>query len=163
MRRELALVVSLTMAAGVAAFADDEPVATEEQDQEATAQDEARPDSLEPRRKIKVLEDPYQIASFYRSSQVPTRRAYFGGYPIDSPTAYPIAGFYRGMDDGRHPIAGFYRGTREGRYSRFWVGAGGSRVHRFGRAGFRHVGASDLCFAAPTVLLPFSPLVVELR
>jgi len=53
-------------------------------------QEEARP---EPVRKIKVLQDPHDIASFYRSSQ---GNGYFGMMPADPlSNQYPIANYYR--------------------------------------------------------------------
>jgi hypothetical protein len=158
MRRDVGLVIGLLFLASASAFAEEA----------ATEEEEARP---EPRRQIRVLEDPYQISSFYRSNQS-GRAGYFGGYalePMDS--RYPIAGFYRqdggagsGIasfyrhDGGRggHPIAGFYRGEG-GRHSRFWSLPLHGRGHRTrGRMHFRPVVAADLCLVAPTVLFPFA-------
>src|ERR1700730_13804037 len=56
--------------------------------QEPAEDEEARP---EPVRKIRVLENPYDIASFYRSHQ----GDYFGLQAPGASERYPIAGFYR--------------------------------------------------------------------
>ena len=52
----------------------------------------------EPVRKIKVLENPSDISSFYRSSQ---GESYFGYEQGQGDSRYPIAGFYRNEGDGR--------------------------------------------------------------
>jgi hypothetical protein len=132
--KKLALVASLSFLVGAGA---------------ARAQDAASGDAdeerSEPRRAIRVLENPYDLASFYRSSQ---GNGYFdeGG----SVERYPIAGFYRSR-----PASA--RG-----YSRFWTN-GYSSVRR------RGVGAAipfansigengDLFLMAPTFLAPVGPL-----
>src|SRR5262245_29463307 len=75
-------------------------------DQEQTAeQDEA----AQPRVHLKVLDNPYDIASFYRSHQ---DRGYFGDQQ---------QGYY-GAD--RYEIARYYRSQQSGSrygYSRFWT------------------------------------------
>src|SRR2546425_7676341 len=65
--------------------------------QEAEAE-EVRP---QPVRKIKVLENPYDIASFYRSRQ----GEYFG---LASDARYPIAGFYRSRQTTPYGYAPFW-------------------------------------------------------
>jgi hypothetical protein len=110
--------------------------------------DEAEP-RPEPRRRIRVLEDPYQISSFYRSSQEPVAPLYFGEAPLTN---------RRSMTD-RYPIAGYYRqGGGQGQYSRFWSQSGGTRPRAYGFRGSRRVGASELCLLAPTLLGPVAPL-----
>src|SRR3989442_3740534 len=60
--------------------------------------EEVRP---QPVRKIKVLENPYDIASFYRSRQ----GEYFG---LASDARYPIAGFYRSRQTTPYGYAPFW-------------------------------------------------------
>jgi hypothetical protein len=103
-----------------------------------------------PTRRIRVLEDPYQLASFYRSDA--SGPAHFGEQPLTD----------RGSMADRYPIAGFYRqGGGQGRYSGYWTspsaGAGWAR-RGYGRTSRRRVGASDLCLIAPTLLAPVGPL-----
>jgi hypothetical protein len=109
--------------------------------------EEARP---APVKKIKVLEDPYDIASFYRSRQ--TQGGVFGyddGQPLGrvSDDPYAIAGYYR-----NHQRAGGYG------YSQFWVsGYGTTRGRRMGYG--RRIGANgDLFLIVPTFLAPLGPL-----
>ena len=70
--------------------------------QEPAEDEDARP---EPKRQIRVLENPYDIASFYRSHQ----GDYFGYQAPGMSERYPIAGFYR------------QGGGRGYGYSRFWT------------------------------------------
>src|SRR5262245_44576433 len=105
----LAGLVLLGAAAGALAQ-DPQPSASPE------PQEEARP---EPVKKIKVLQDPHDIASFYRSNQQPYG-GWFGDYseaPLGkvSENPYAIAGYYR---NHQHSPYG---------YSQFWTsGYGGS-------------------------------------
>jgi hypothetical protein len=110
--------------------------------QEASEDAEPR---REPTRRIKVLHNPYDLASFYRSSS-PSAPVYFGG-PIDEPR------------ESRYPIASFYRqGGGQGRYSQFWTSSpSGSRRGAAPRR-FRRVGPAELCMLAPTFLAPAAPL-----
>jgi len=100
--------------------------------QEPAEDEEARP---APVRKIRVLENPYDIASFYRSRE----GEYFGLQSPGTSQRYPIAGFYR-QDGGR----GYG-------YSRFWTSGYAGR----GRGGLilsyrRHIGDNgDLYLIAP--------------
>ena len=108
--------------------------------QEAVEEDDPRP---EPMNRIKVLQHPYDIASFYRSSQ----DRYFGTEEADA--KYPIAGFYRSRQGGRAAYG----------YGPFWnhgysYRQGGLVVgyrHRIGEHG-------DLFLFAPTFLAPVGPL-----
>jgi hypothetical protein len=106
--------------------------------------DEAKaPDT---RHKIRVLENPYDISSFYRSSD----------------------GLVFGREGGaseRYPIAGFYRqrsGSSAYGYSQFWSnGYSGGRRGRVPLAiGFRRaIGENgDLFLFAPAILAPMGPL-----
>src|SRR5262245_35804926 len=103
MRKSWMVMVGLALAAS--------PLLAQEPDHPATAdeQEEARP---EPVFRLRVLDNPYDISSFYRSS---------GG-----------SGFY-GVDEGSehhgnayhdpYSIAGYYRSNRTGGgygYSQFW-------------------------------------------
>jgi hypothetical protein len=100
----------------------------------------------EPVRRIKVLQNPYDLASFYRSSQ--GQGDYFG--------------YEQGQSDSRYPIAGFYRSRQSSYgYAPFWNHGYGYR-QRGGRAviGYRrHIGENgDLFLFAPTFLAPLGPL-----
>ncbi|MFI5005908.1 MAG: hypothetical protein ACHQKZ_00655 [Solirubrobacterales bacterium] len=96
----------------------------------------------EPVRKIKVLENPYDIASFYRSSQGET---YFGYEQEQGDSRYPIAGFYRSRQSsyGYAPFWNHGYGYRRG-------GAVGGYRRRIGENG-------DLFLFAP-FLAPLGPL-----
>lgn len=123
----------------------------------ATAQepdeDEAAPQQ---RRHIQVLQHPYEIASFYRSSQSSGDAGYFG---YQSPYEFQ-------QGEGRYPIAGYYRsgGASNPRgYGRFWNS--GARHHRqtiwispagHRRRSFGHRG--ELFLFAPTFLAPVVPM-----
>ena len=100
--------------------------------QEPAEDEDARP---EPKRQIRVLENPYDIASFYRSHQ----GDYFGYQAPGASERYPIAGFYR------------QNGGRGYGYSRFWSSGYSGR----GRGGLvltyrRRIGDNgDLYLIAP--------------
>ena len=98
-------------------------------------EEETRP---EPRRRIKVLQHPYDIASFYRSRQG--------------------SGFYEEAS-GRYPIAGFYRNRQSTPYGQFWA-VGYELRDRGGRSIFRRrIGENgDLYLFAPVLLAPVGPL-----
>jgi len=99
------------------------------------------PAAQEPVRKIRVLENPYDLASFYRSHQ----GEYFG-LPAAGAERYPIASFYR--QGGGHGYG----------YSRFWT-LGYSSSGRPGMFGYRRrIGDNgDLYLFAP-FLAPVGPL-----
>lgn len=132
------------------------PLAAQEREDETavTRDDEER---AEPVFRLKVLDNPYDISSFYRA----------GGR----------GGFLLGEDEGRggdayrdpYSIANYYRsgGSRGGYsygpggahygYSQFWVSgySGRSRGLRFRR----HIGENgDLFLFAPAILAPVGPL-----
>lgn len=140
------LAVLLVLAAG-AAWA---------QESQAPAEEGARRDPL---LRIRVLQDPYDIASFYRSGD--------SFRPMIAPEArYPIAGYYRSADpfgpglarEGRYPIAGYYR-SGQGR-SRIFGGPGYGWGLARGQRARRHFGAAhrSVFLLAPTVLAPMGPL-----
>jgi hypothetical protein len=121
--------LALALAAGVARA------------QEPAEDEDTRP---QPRRTtIRVLENPYDIASFYRSHQ----GDYFGYQAPGTSERYPIAGFYR------------QNGGRGYGYSRFWSSGYSGR----GRSGLvlgyrRRIGDNgDLYLFAP-FLAPVGPL-----
>ena len=140
----LAGLVLMGAAAGALAQEEKDPaVRSDDQDEQVQA----------PRKKIKVLEDPYQISSFYRSRQ--SHATLFGfddavqplGRVSENP--YNIAGYYRSRQGG----SGFGYG-----YSQFWTsGYGTTRGRRLGYG--RRIGANgDLFLIAPTILAPVGPL-----
>ncbi len=147
--KTLAAVAALLLVSG-AAGAQETPAPTP-----APAQvDELDNEPAPPRRHLQVLHDPYEISSFYRSSQ--------GSDSSDF--GYEAAG--RG---DRYPIAGFYRAGARGRYSMFWTSGYGSGRNGYGmgRRGRGLIGArrpralglnGDLCLFAPTFLAPVGPL-----
>lgn len=114
--------------------------------QPADQQEEAR---TAPVKKIRVLEDPYDIASFYRSRQTRGVFGYEDAQPLGrvSDDPYAIAGYYR----SRQRVGGYG-------YSQFWVnGYGGPRGRRMGYG--RRIGANgDLFLIVPTFLAPLGPL-----
>ncbi len=108
-------------------------------------EEQSRP---EPARRIKVLQNPYDIASFYRSSQ---GQDYFG-YADPLASRYPIASFYRSRQGGGYFPGGYG-------YSAFWTG--GYAAPRPGLTiGYRRsIGQNgDLFLFAPVFLAPVGPL-----
>lgn len=100
----------------------------------------------ETRRPLRVLENPYDISSFYRSSD----------------------GLVFGPEGGaseRYPIAGFYRqrsGSSRYGYSQFWTNGYSDRGRGRARLGIgfrRAIGENgDLFLFAPAILAPVGPL-----
>jgi hypothetical protein len=122
--------------------------------QEAETNDENEP-RPEPVIKIRVLENPYDIASFYRGDQ---------GRSQDFGAVVP-----EGIATGPYALAGFYRqgASSRGRYGAFWNNGYGWASPGFGRRpyprrgpGFyRSIGENgDLFLLAPTFLAPVGPL-----
>lgn len=116
----------------------------------AAAQDVDDRDAPKPenRKTIRVLENPYDIASFYRSSQG-EGYGYFTGDP--GAARYPIASYYRSGEASPYG------------YSRFWTnGYGYGRPIRsavpYGRYAHRIGQNGDLMLLAPTFLAPVGPL-----
>lgn len=138
MRTKAALAgLGIMLWAGVALAQEPAPPADE-------SEEVARPEA----RKIRVLENPYDIASFYRSHQGEAS-GNFG----------PATG---GLDySGRYPIAGYYR-QRSGApfygVSPFWAG-GYSNRSGISLALRRRVGENgELFLFAPAFLAPIGPL-----
>jgi hypothetical protein len=124
----------------------------------ATAQEAPEPAESAPRREIKVLRDPYDLASFYRSAP----RPYFPYAPLPpyGAGAYE-GGSYSGLR-ARHHIAGFYRHGGGGRYSAFWQSGYAARPilgpGHYGPAYRETIGENgDLYLLAP-FLAPVGPL-----
>jgi hypothetical protein len=137
MLKKLALAVTLLGLAGGA-------VAQEAEDEQPRR---------EPATTHKVLQNPYDIASFYRSSQ--GQGNYFGYAGDDALSSrYPIASFYRNHQGGGNP--GGYG------YSAFWSGGyGAQRPSGPGLSlGYRRsIGQNgDLFLFAPVFLAPIGPL-----
>lgn len=104
--------------------------------------EEARPEVVY---RIKVLQNPYDIASFYRSSQ---GGSYFGYQPLPTGLGmqYPIAGYYRSHQ-------GYYG------YAAFWSGGYWGRRPGIATPYRRRIGENgDLFLFMPTFLAPVGPL-----
>jgi hypothetical protein len=117
------------------------------------AEDEAT--RREPATTHKVLQHPYDIASFYRSSQ---GQGYFGYAGEDAlASKYPIASFYRNRQGGGYPGGYGYQGGYG--FSNFWTG-GYSAARPGVSIGYRHrIGQNgDLFLFAPVFLAPVGPL-----
>jgi hypothetical protein len=119
------------------------------------AAQEAEPEAPTPRREIRVLQDPYDIASFYRAGDRPYYS--YGGILGEGG-----GGFYEGLRARHAGIASFYRQGAGGRYSAFWQGGYGARPQlapgRYGRAYRETIGENgDLYLFAP-FLAPMGPL-----
>jgi len=130
MRLTMVVVLSLTAVAGV------------------TAQ-EATPEATEPdaRPQIRVLKNPYEISSFYRSGESPLGP--WAGLPNDP--AYKIADFYRSRQGGGYP------GTPHG-WSAFWTsGYRAPRPAPF-RPYRRTIGENGDLFLAVPFLAPVGPI-----
>ena len=130
MRRTLTLLFVLAVAGGAQAQEPDEP-------------EEVR---TVPAHRIKVLQHPYDIASFYRSSAEPN---YFGYQPLpELASRYPIASFYRSRQQGvPYGYGHFWAGGYRPRPSGLSIGYG----NRLGERG-------ELFLFLPTFLAPVGPL-----
>jgi hypothetical protein len=110
--------------------------------QEPAEDEEARP---EPVRKIRVLENPYDIASFYRSHQ--GEGDYFGLQAPGTSERYPIAGFYR------------QNGGRGYGYSQFWTSGYSGRSRGGMMLGYRRrIGDNGDIYLLAPFLAPIGPL-----
>jgi len=100
---------------------------------------------LAPRRMIRVLQNPYDLASFYRSSQDP----WGGPRPTPSDPAYGLASFYRSERGG--PIMP--------PWAAFWGAGYAARQPGTGYVGYRHsIGENGELFLAVPFLAPVGPL-----
>jgi hypothetical protein len=127
------------------------PLVAQEPEPPATQpeQEEARP---EPTFHLRVLDDPYDISSFYRSS------GGGGGYwHADEGEGGGHGNAYRDP----YSIAGYYRSSQQGGggygYSPFWTSGYSGRT--MGQRYRRRIGQNgDLFFFAPAILAPVGPL-----
>jgi hypothetical protein len=130
MRSSKAALMILTLAAAVAA-AQEKPA-------------EESPDA--PRPSIRVLQNPYDLSSFYRAGESPLGP--WAGLPADP--AYRIAGFYRSHEGG-------YPGAAHG-WSAFWTnGYHAPRPAPF-RPYRRTIGENGDLFLAVPFLAPVGPI-----
>ena len=106
--RTLAVVAAVSLLSGAA-------VARAHAQEPAAPVDEREKAANEAPRHLQVLQNPYDISSFYRSSQSP---AGFGYEPM-APSRYPIAGFYRSQH-------------APGTYGMFWT-SGAAAADRWAR------------------------------
>ena len=120
------------------------------------AEDGQEPEPREPVQKIKVLENPYDLASFYRSNQD-------AGYMYWGPAPYDPYGYFGEAGNSRYPIASYYRSglsPNPGGYSQFWT-SGYSSGYR--RANVvvpyeRSIGQNGDLFLMAPFLAPVGPL-----
>ena len=156
MRREALAVLSMVLLASVAGA--QEPVRENEMLEEPEeAQAERRP--------LRVLENPYDISSFYRSSEgglfmVGPGYGYGSGYGDPANEKYPIAGYYRQRGAG-YGYSAFWTNGYGGYPAYGGVNGGHRGQHRGGRGlGFRRsIGENgDLFLFAPAFLAPVGPL-----
>jgi hypothetical protein len=141
MPKMTALLAVLTLALAAGAQSQEAESSDDEQAVSAAAAPEAVAPA--PRRMIRVLQDPYDLASFYRSSQDPwgARRA----RPSDP--AYALAGFYRSDRSG--PIMP--------PWAAFWGSGYANRPS--GYLGYRQsIGENGELFLAVPFLAPVAPL-----
>jgi len=112
--------------------------------QEAAPEEQGDEQPATPKRSIRVLQHPYEIASFYRSSQ---------GGPYDFAPAGPV--------DPRYAIAGYYRSSQAGYASwgsPFWCG-GYTAPRPTPFIGYRHsIGENGDLFLVVPFLAPVGPL-----
>lgn len=137
MRKGLAVAALLALGLAV-------PVAAQD-----SASNEARDEEpARPRRSLRVLQNPYDLASFYRS-----RETYFGAPPLAGDPAYDLARFYR--SDGGGPAGPQWGGAP------FWAAGYGAGygARRAGYLGYRHsIGDNGELFLAVPFLAPVGPL-----
>jgi hypothetical protein len=133
--RSLGLLVGLTLALHPSLAQAQQP----SEPPPAEAPGEADEAPAAPLLRIRVLQHPYDLASFYRGT------APGSADPFDFSDRYPIASFYRA-------------GTVQAQgYSRFWS-SGYSGRGAYGAYGRRIGEYGDLFLLAPTFLAPLGPL-----
>jgi len=143
MRTKLAALAVLALAAGAAAQEKTSGESTAAPAVEAQATEGVRE---APRPSIRVLKQPYDISSFYRSGESPLGP--WAGLPNDP--AYGIADFYRSHTGG-------YPGTPHG-WSAFWTnGYRAPRPAPF-RPYRRTIGENGDLFLAVPFLAPVGPI-----
>lgn len=139
MRTIAAAVISMLALVGVAAGQE----AREDEARPEAGQDEARP---APRPTIRVLQHPYDLASFYRSGGSAPEG--WAGLPSDP--AYAIASFYRSQAGG--PPASRYG------WSAFWTNGYRTRRPAPMPAYHRTIGENGDLFLCVPFLAPVGPL-----
>jgi hypothetical protein len=145
MRTTKATLMVLTLAAAVAA-AQEKPAEEAKAATPAAQAPEPEESQDAPRPSIRVLQNPYDISSFYRSGESPLGP--WAGLPADP--AYRIAGFYRAHEGG-------YPGAAYG-WSAFWTnGYRGPRPAPF-RPYRRTIGENGDLFLAVPFLAPVGPI-----
>jgi hypothetical protein len=143
MRTAMAALAVVALAAGAAAQ-EKQPEATQKVPTVQAQEPEETVDA--PRPAIRVLRNPYDISSFYRSGESPLGP--WAGLPADP--AYRIAGFYRAHEGG-------YPGASYG-WSAFWTnGYGAPRPAPF-RPYRRTIGENGDLFLAVPFLAPVGPI-----
>ena len=144
MRASKATLAVLTLVAAVA-VAQEKPAEKEKVTPAAPSQ-EAEESRETPRPAIRVLQNPYDISSFYRSGESPLGP--WAGLPADP--AYKIADFYRAHEGG-------YPGGAYG-WSAFWTN--GYRAPRPAplRPYRRSIGENGDLFLAVPFLAPVGPI-----
>jgi hypothetical protein len=143
MHTTMAALAVLALAAGAAAQ-DKQPEGTQKA---PTVQSQEPDESREaPRPAIRVLRNPYELSSFYRSGESPLGP--WAGLPADP--AYKIAGFYLSHQGG-------YPGVSYG-WSAFWTsGYSAPRPAPF-RPYRRTIGENGDLFLAVPFLAPVGPI-----
>jgi hypothetical protein len=141
-------VACFALSVGVALADEGAAVAEPEEDATAAEQQQA---AEAPRPSIRVLQHPYDIASFYRSSQGDAYGYGFFGYDREGNLAavdrYPIARYYRSRQGSRFGYS----------YAPMWNARRSGRLMRRGaRPG------SELYLFVPAFLAPVAPLAFDL-
>ncbi len=146
MRRTLLTIALLTLAqAGV--FAQDAQPKKDTQADPEKAQTSAE-ETTAPRHTIRVLQDPYDLASFYRSGG----SAPEGWAGLSNDPGYAIAGFYRSQQGNVVRTRSRYG------WSAFWTGGYGARRPAPMLSYRRTIGENgDLLLAVP-FLAPVGPI-----
>ena len=120
------------------------------------AEEGQEPEQREPVQKIKVLENPYDLASFYRSSQDQSDMYW-------RPAPYDPYGYFSEAGNSRYPIASYYRSglsPNPGGYSQFWT-SGYSSGYRRSNVVVpyeRSIGQNGDLFLMAPFLAPVGPL-----
>ncbi len=129
-----------------AATAQEKPSPTSTKDAPAAQAEQTTAMEATPRRSIRVLQDPYDLASFYRAGGSSPD----GWAGLQNDPAYRIAGFYRSQ-------AGEGAGSAYG-WSRFWVGGYGARRPSPFASYRRTIGENGDLFLMVPFLAPVGPI-----
>jgi len=141
MPKTMALVAVLALVGIAPAHAEQTAV----EDDEAVESSASPEEPAAPRRMIRVLQHPYDLASFYRSS-ADGWRSTRGGVPMDP--AYALASFYRSDRSGPGMP-----------WAPFWANGYGYGERPSGYLGYRRsIGENGELFLAVPFLAPVGPL-----